>query len=58
MDRVYVITATSPDGTAYQDELSKLTGQPASAAVYGDEDRDRRIAVIEAAGLIPHVRNA
>lgn len=54
----YVITASHPDGTPYRDEVGQATGRPSSVAAYGDQDRDWRVALIEAAGLTPHVRPA
>lgn len=57
-DRIYVITATHPDGRPYRDALGKHATVDGGVAAYGEKDRDQRVAEIRAAGLIPHVRRA
>lgn len=57
-DTTYVITATHPDGTPYQDQVSTNLHTPAVVTVYNTTDRDQRVTVIEAAGLTAHVREA
>ena len=59
----YVITATHPDGTPYEDRATAAINKHAvvkstGVTAYGDADRDQRVAAIRAAGLTPHVRKA
>jgi hypothetical protein len=55
---VYVIIGTTTDGQHYEDALSALSGQPASATVYGDQDLARRLATAEQLGVTLQVRRA
>ncbi|MCX5209789.1 hypothetical protein OG689_10885 [Kitasatospora sp. NBC_00240] len=57
-DTAYVITVTHPDGTPYQDQISANLHTPSVVTVYTTDDRDQRVAAIQAAGLTPHVREA
>ena len=59
----YVITATHPDGTPYEDPATGAINKHAvvkstGITAYGDTDRDQRVAAIRSAGLIAHVRKA
>lgn len=54
-DTTYVITATHPDGTPYQDQVSTNLHTPAVVTVYNTTDRDQRITAIQDAGYTAHV---
>lgn len=54
----YVITASNPDGSQYQDAVDRAIGSTSGVAAYGDTDRDNRVQAIRDAGLTPHVRQA